>query len=129
MCTSPEQIRKHLLLHLALTLFFALLGAVYELFGHGVYSYHMIYAFAFPLVLGTIPCTAMLLKGKAVKALSLRLWSSAVITAALGSAVQGVLDIFGTTNGKIIAFIIVSGALALAAAVSAVIKQKDRRAQ
>lgn len=127
MFTSPEKVKKHLLIHLTGTLFFALLGAVYELFGHGVYSYHMIYAFAFPLVLGVVPCTVMLLKEISVPLLSLRLLSSAVAVATLGSTLQGVLDIFGTTNSKIIAFIIASGVLLPAAVASAVVTFLKKR--
>ena len=41
--------------YLSVTVFSALFGAVYELFSHGVYSYCMIYAFAFPLLLGALP--------------------------------------------------------------------------
>ena len=46
--------------YLTASVFCALFGAVYELFSHGVYSYWMIYAFAFPLLLGAIPCLAAL---------------------------------------------------------------------
>ena len=41
--------------YLAATVFCALFGAVYECFSHEVYSYFMIYAFAFPLMLGVVP--------------------------------------------------------------------------
>ena len=45
--------------YLSVTVFSALFGAVYELFSHGVYSYCMIYAFAFPLLLGDIPAISI----------------------------------------------------------------------
>ena len=35
--------------YLLVSLFCALFGAVYEVFSHEVYSFYMIYAFAFPL--------------------------------------------------------------------------------
>ena len=37
----------------------AVLGAVYELFSHGVYSYFMLYAFLFPLAGGALPLLAL----------------------------------------------------------------------
>lgn len=46
---------KTALVYLLASLFCVLFGAVYELFGHGVYSYFMIYAFVFPLAGGTLP--------------------------------------------------------------------------
>ena len=42
------------LIYLIVSLFCALFGAVYEMFSHEVYSYYMIYAFAFPLIGGTL---------------------------------------------------------------------------
>lgn len=41
--------------YLLVSLFCALFGAVYEVFSHEVYSFYMIYAFAFPLAGGTLP--------------------------------------------------------------------------
>ena len=47
-----------------IALFCAIFGAVYELFGHNVYSYRMIYAFLAPLVLGAICLFALALRAK-----------------------------------------------------------------
>ena len=41
--------------YVAVALFCALFGAVYEIFSHEVYSYPMIYAFAIPLAGGALP--------------------------------------------------------------------------
>ena len=41
----------------------AVVGAVYEYFSHGVYSFWMAYACLFPLVLGALPFGAAALKG------------------------------------------------------------------
>ena len=41
--------------YLIISVILAFAGAVYEYFSFGVYSYFMIYAFAIPLCLGTIP--------------------------------------------------------------------------
>jgi hypothetical protein len=58
--------KKFLLQQLAATLFFAFFGAVYEAFGHGVYSYFMIYAFAFPPADGRSPGSDAADPGKSV---------------------------------------------------------------
>lgn len=46
---------RYSFIYLAAAVFCALFGAVYEIFSHGVFSFYMIYAFAFPLVLGAVP--------------------------------------------------------------------------
>lgn len=46
---------RYSLIYLAAAVFCALFGAVYEIFSHGVFSFFMIYAFAFPLVFGAFP--------------------------------------------------------------------------
>ena len=38
-------LKTHLMFNVIGVIFLALFGAIYELFSHGVYSYHMIYAF------------------------------------------------------------------------------------
>ena len=60
LCTSVtdpggKAAAKTAFVYLLTALFLAFFGAVYELFSHGVYSYYMIYAFAFPLAGGTLP--------------------------------------------------------------------------
>ena len=84
---------------LAVTIFTALFGAVYELFGHGVYSYFMLYAFAFPLILGVVPYVFCLIrKVTRFHRLAIRSWNAGIITLTVGSLFQGVLEIYGTTN-------------------------------
>ena len=50
-----HQMIRYSFIYLAAAVFCALFGAVYEIFSHGVFSFFMIYAFAFPLVLGAVP--------------------------------------------------------------------------
>lgn len=85
--------------YLFLTLLCALFGAGYEYFSHGVYSYYMLYAFAFPLMGGVLPffCMAFFncrLPGR----VSLNLYHSGVAAWTVGSIFEGVLEIYGTTN-------------------------------
>ena len=114
--------QKHLLYNLAATVFLAFLGAVYEHFSHGVYSYWMIYAFAFPLVMGVVPYTILLIKEKYPDKTFLNLWNSSIAALSVGSVFAGVLAIYGTTNAKIVVYPVVGIALALAAAVCLMMK-------
>lgn len=105
MCTSDiksstKKANKTAFNYLCISLFCALFGGVYEYYGHGVISFHMIYAFAIPLVFGTL---FFLIIGKSVsipypERLSAGCLHLAVATATVGSIFQGVLDIYGTTN-------------------------------
>ena len=116
MFTSERNLLGHLTTMLMVSIFFGLFGAVYELFSHQVYSYFMIYAFALPLVLGTLPWALALRYGKRVRAGVPALWDAAVLTLTVGSVLRGVLDIYGTTSRLLIAYPVAAAALALCAA-------------
>ena len=45
---SRKEIEKLVFTYLLVTIACAILGAVYESFSHGVYSYYMLYAFMIP---------------------------------------------------------------------------------
>ena len=104
MCTSDingkSRTEKTAFIYFLVALFCALFGAVYELFSHEVYSFYMIYAFAFPLVGGTLPFWVLsrvsggFCPGAAVR----NLYHSGIATLTVGSIVRGVLEIYGTTN-------------------------------
>ena len=96
------------------TAFLALFGAIYEKFSHEVYSYHMIYAFAVPLLLGVLPDAALLLGNRRISRVTLRLWNYGIATLSVGSVFQGALEIYGTTNSLSIVYPIAGGALLLA---------------
>ena len=105
---------RRALWQLGWTVFLALFGAVYEYFGHGVYSPYMIYAFALPLTLGALPWCALSLKARrAMCHGAARLWDSGVLTLAVGSVFRGVLDIFGTTNRLVAVYPAAGAALLL----------------
>jgi len=94
------QINKTGFVYLLIALFCALFGAVYERFSHEVYSGYMIYAFAFPLAGGTLPYMMLSVSGcrRLPGRLSLNLYNTGIATLTVGSIMQGVLDIYGTTN-------------------------------
>lgn len=103
MYTSDTDISRKALktafLYLLVSLFCALFGAAYERFSHEVYSFYMIYAFVFPLAGGTFPFLAIsLFRKRYPGAVARNLYHSGIATLTVGSIVQGVLDIYGTTN-------------------------------
>ena len=75
-----------------------LFGAVYELFSHGVRSCFMICAFAFPLLLGAIPFFLLRKRGKSFPGRAADLIHAGVAALTAGSILQGVLEIYGTSN-------------------------------
>lgn len=91
---------KTAFVYLLVSVFCALLGAVYELFSHEVYSYYMIYAFAFPLVGGTLPFFAFAFSRakRYPRAVSRNLYHTGIAVLTVGSILRGVLEIYGTTN-------------------------------
>lgn len=117
MCISDKRMLRQLLLHLGASAGFALFGAVYERFSHEVYSYWMIYAFAFPLMLGAIPGAVFLRKSYTPGKWAIWLWNAAVFTWTTGSVFKGVLEIYGTTNRLILVYWIAGFAAAAAAAI------------
>ena len=91
---------KTAFVYLLLSLFCCLFGAVYERCSHEVYSYWMLYAFAFPLAGGTLPFSLLqMAKGKRYpNALARNLYHAGIAAFTVGSILQGVLEIYGTTN-------------------------------
>lgn len=100
MFTSVE--RKHskvAFVYLILSIFCVMFGWVYEQYSHGVYAEAMIYAFVYPLCLGCLPFFLLSLWGKVpVKLPEKSFFHPGVATLTVGSIVQGVLEIYGTTN-------------------------------
>ena len=97
---NRKRAAKTALVYLLVSLFFVLFGAVYEIYSHEVYSYYMLYAFAFPLVGGTLVFNILsfLKLQKYPNAIACNLYHSGIATLTVGSVVQGVLEIYGTTN-------------------------------
>lgn len=118
MYTSVNTLKKHLIFNLAGTLFLVLFGAIYETFSHGVFSFYMIYAFAFPLVLGVTLYLVLLFVRKYPNRVFLNLWNSAIATFSVGSVFQGVLEIYGTTNSLSVVYPAAGGILAASALAS-----------
>ena len=90
----------------------AAFGTIYECFSHGVYSCFMIGAFVFPLLLGAFPFRLLQKSGKPFPGrFSEDLICAGVAALTVGSIVQGVLEIYGTTNPLVVIYWITGGAL------------------
>ena len=110
--------------YIAVSLFCALFGAVYELFSHEVYSYSMIYAFVIPLAGGALPFLAVAMGhiGRFPGRISRSLYHAAITTFTIGSIMKGVLEIYGTTSALLPVYwiaggLLIAGAVALNIAV------------
>ncbi|MBQ9347195.1 MAG: hypothetical protein IJT94_07645 [Oscillibacter sp.] len=104
--------------YLLASLFCAFFGAVYELFSHGVYSYFMLYAFAFPLGFGVLPAVFLGLRGsEPPPVISWKLWGAGVAALTTGSLFRGILDIYGTSSALSRIYWIAGGALLAAAGI------------
>lgn len=130
--SSKKTVLKHAFGNFLAALFCVLFGAVYELFSHDVFSYFMLYAFCFPLVLGTLPMLIMYMTkfSHMPSRVVLNLYNSAIATLTFGSLFEGVLEIFGTMNDLTAVYWIVGFSLLLISVVLyavGIIKEKKGR--
>lgn len=118
-------------LYLFISIFCILFGAVYEYFSHEVYSYFMLYAFAFPLVGGALLFFAMAYyRVPTPNRASSILYHSGIAALTIGSLFEGVLEIYGTTNRLVSVYWILGGVFILTSLVlyftSSKLKNKNR---
>lgn len=105
----------------------AAFGTIYECFSHGVYSCFMIGAFVFPLLLGAFPFRLLQKSGKPFPGrFSEDLIYAGVAVLTVGSIVQGVLEIYGTTNPLVVIYWITGGALTLTGWLLATLRGKRK---
>lgn len=113
--------------YLFVSLFVMLFGAIYEYFSFGVYSNFMLYAFAFPLVGGALVYFGLAYRGKRFPdTVTCRLHACAIATWTVGSLMQGILDIYGTTNALIRIYWIAGAVLLVAALIRYGLSKSDR---
>jgi len=95
-----NNIKRTLVYYLVITLLCGLLSLIYEYYSHGVYSNYMIYSFVIPLILGVIPFLISLIKQKYYFNSSLEkiLHNFAIATLIIGSFLEGIVEIYGTTS-------------------------------
>lgn len=108
------RLQKHLIGSIIAALFCAFFAAVYESFSFGVYSYFMLFAFAVPLFGCSLPYSIMVYKNKNIPdSAALRLWNSGIASLTVGSIIQGVIEIYGTTNYLTVIYAIAGGILCI----------------
>ena len=119
---------KTALIYLLVSLFCAFFGAVYEVFSHEVYSYYMIYAFAFPLAGGTLVFILIALWNAEgyPGAFARILYHAGIAILTMASVLHGVLDIYGTSNHMLRLYWLLGIVLTVLGAVLIVIKLKKR---
>ncbi len=82
-----------------ISLFCIVFSLIYELCSFGVISNHMIFLFAYPLLLGVLPC--MIMKGNMG-----RLYNDGVLLLSAASLLNGILEIYGTKSSYTIVLVI-----------------------
>lgn len=109
--------------------FFAIFGSVYELFGGGVFSPFMVFAFLVPLIMGALPFhIAMSLKCEILPPRhTTQLYGGGIAMLTMWCTVRGILDICGKANPKSFVFIPAGIALMAAAAISWMLDGARRR--
>lgn len=125
---SKQTLQKRFKNYVLISVGLAIFSAVYESFAHQVYSIFIIALFAIPLLLGALPTFI------AMRLASLRIdhaWQHlihnfAIATLVVGSALQGVFEIYGSANGFVLYYWIVGGGLLLASLMMWLIKFKNK---
>lgn len=105
MTLSISDIKKIEIWYVAATVFVLAFGFIYEYYSHQVYSIFMQYAFIVPL-LGFVTYLVMYKNRVVPNKLFVNLFNCSIVTLTLGSIMKGFLDIYGTTNGLIIVYVI-----------------------
>lgn len=103
---STSDIKKKIKQFLIITIITLLFSIIYEYFSFGVISKYMILAPLIPLILGVLTYL-LLLKNEKVGYIESSMYSNGVYTLLIGSILQGVLEIYGTTNKLMIIYLVV----------------------
>lgn len=124
--TSEKKINEKALktgfIYLIFATFVALAGFIYEQFSHNVFSYFMLYAFAFPLFGAILYLSLAMSKTKFYPCIVTgQLLVATVSTFCVGSIILGVLEIYGTTSFLSDIYWYVGAALVVAFCVSFVV--------
>ncbi|MBE6643579.1 MAG: hypothetical protein E7615_07995 [Ruminococcaceae bacterium] len=90
--------KKTSLRYLFVSAFCLVFGIVYEFFSNDVYSIYMLGAFTLPLILGSVVFFVFSKLQRTPSLYSRYLYHSGVAAFTVGSVIEGVLEIYGTTN-------------------------------
>lgn len=125
--SSNKSVKKSLFIYIGVTIFAGIFSFEYELFSHQVYSNFMVYLFVVPLVLGVIPNALALaiLRLDVGNAWQKTVQAFAVATLSVGSVLQGIVEIYGTTN-SLINYFFIAGSVFLLMSIIIWIVNADR---
>jgi hypothetical protein len=122
-----KRLKRTIYVFATVTLFVAIAGVVYTAFGRGVTSANMSFAFAYPLVLGLLVNTLLLIVQQRmpfVGTVGYRAYSNiynfGISALTVYSALKGVLDIFGTVS-YLLTYLMLVGWAAVVAGLSVLI--------
>ena len=121
MSISDTKIRaaKTAAVYLIVSLFCSVFGAVYEFFSHGVYSAYMLFCFVPPLTLGCAVFFIIYLAGSDMPCrLAFNLYNSGVASITVGFIMNGVIEIYGTTNHLTLIYFIAGAAFIVAGVIA-----------
>lgn len=112
-----NQNKAEIIFYTVESLLVLIIGAVYELFSHQVYSPFMYLMFVIPLLLGVLPNLAARLLDKSfiTSKDAKAAYKLGVLTLIFGSFLKGVLDIYGTSSVYPILYLPVAGLLLIVA--------------
>ena len=89
---------------LGISIFCLIFYLIYNQFSHGVQSAYMTYLFAWPLVLGFLPCTALYIISRLrkstirISSISDNAYCSCVAALTVSSLLKGIFEIAGTAS-------------------------------
>ena len=105
----------------------AVIGLIYEIFSHGVWSTYMVLAWVFPFILGALPNFLIwLTRAKEPGVAAENIYACGVLTLTAGCMLKGVLEIFGTTNSLLAVFPIAATALLIAGTVMYILRPEKK---
>lgn len=92
--------KKGALIFLGISLFCLVIFIIYDRFSHNVRSPYMTWLFAWPLVLGVLPCTWLTAAGRLPRptGFTINLYCSGVAALTVSSLLRGIFEIAGTAS-------------------------------
>jgi len=107
--------QKTATMYLVFTCFMIVFGFVYEIFGHGVWSFFTVYAFVIPFVFGYLPFNRIAKQQNPRQRITACrwCWHAGVATFTVGCAMMGTMEIYGSGSMLVYVYPIVGGILIL----------------
>ena len=121
------QLRKTIIVYLALSVFCVFFDRVYALFGHGVRSASMSFLFLYPLVAGAVPYLLLWIFKPRREVPGFRLfynvYNSGIAMLTIQSMLNGIMEIAGTASVYNVIFTICGSILTIAGAAAYLIRR------